>query len=69
MRLWNRYSPDKEWHRWVDHSSTEEDQLAKVIRRHHREQYAHNTCPFRGCEIHYEPLTDQPLLLASDNRN
>lgn len=45
MRLWNHYAPAKEWHRWVQHTSTEEDQLAKVIRRHHREQYQTPTLP------------------------
>jgi len=61
MRLWNHYAPAKEWHRWVQHSSTE-DRLGILIRRKHREQYAHNTCPFSDCEIHYEPLTELPAL-------
>ena len=65
MRIWNHYDPAKEWTRWVQHTSTE-DRLSKVIRRHHREQYAHNTCPFRDCEIHYEPLTEMAEL-GSDN--
>jgi len=66
MRLWNHYAPAKEWHRWVQHTSTEEDQLAKVIRRHHREQYQHQRCPYPDCDVHAEPLTEQPVL-ASDN--
>ena len=61
MKLWNRYSPDKAWTRWVDHSSTE-DELFKVIRRQHRERFSHNTCPYSGCDQHPEPL-----VLASDN--
>jgi len=63
MRLWDRYSPNKEWHRWVDHSSTE-DELFKVIRRRHREQYQHQRCPYADCDQHPEPL----VLLGSDNR-
>jgi len=61
MQLWNHYDPLKEWHRWVPHSSTE-DQLFKVIRRRHRERFAHETCPYADCDIHPEPF-----VLASDN--
>lgn len=63
MKLWDHYSPDKEWTRWVQHSSTE-DQLATVIRRRHVEAFAHETCPYADCDIHHEPL-----VLASDNPN
>jgi len=63
MRLWNHYAPAKEWHRWVQHTSTE-DRLFKVIRRQHRERFSHNTCPYSECDQHPEPL----VLLASDNR-
>jgi len=61
MKLWDHYAPLKEWHRWVDHSSTE-DQLAKVIQRLHREQYQHQRCPYPDCDQHPQPLTELPAL-------
>jgi len=64
MRMWNHYAPAKEWHRWVQYTSTEEDQLAKVIRRSHRERFSHNTCPYSECDQHPEPL-----VLAHDINN
>jgi len=57
----------RNWEAWIVHSTTE-DRLAKVIRRHHREQYAHDTCPFSECEVHPEPLTELPAL-GSDINN
>jgi len=57
----------RNWELWIVHSSTE-DQLATVVRRAHREQFAHQICPFEECDVHPEPLTALPALLGSDNR-
>jgi len=48
-------SDPRNWELWVVHSTTE-DQLATVIRRHHRERFAHETCPYTDCDVHAEPL-------------
>jgi len=58
----------RNWEAWIVHSTTE-DQLATVIRRHHREQYAHDgTCPFSECEVHATPLTELPALGSDMNK-
>jgi len=51
----------RNWEAWIVHSTTE-DRLATVIRRHHAEAYAHNTCPFSECDVHATPLTELPAL-------
>lgn len=57
----------RNWEAWVIHSTTE-DRLSQVIARRHREQFAHQICPFEGCDVHPEPLTELPALGSDINK-